>query len=171
MRFLTLAVLLLATSSAFAGSKFDRLDKFYVGGSINSIDAKTDVDEDRGFFSTELIVGYKYNGFLGAEIRLGAGSEEDNGSGGSGSFTSASFFWRPETSNSIAKIYGLIGFATVSVPETDLEESGTQTGGALGGGFGFTFNEAWNLNFEYRYFINASDFEAKGFSVNVDYRF
>lgn len=168
MRLLTLTILLLASGSALAASKFDRLDKFFIGGSISSIDFDYE-NADFGYTTTELIGGYKYNGYLSVDLRLGLGTGD---SSSSGSLTSAALYWRPETANETAKIYGLVGVATVSISDQEgTDDSYSEAGLSYGAGVGFTFDQNWNLNFEYRYFLDNSDVDSDGFTVNVDYRF
>ncbi len=177
MRFLISMALVLLANTAIAQSVFDRLDKFYVGGGLTYIDANAQAaDGESGeFTSAELIGGYKYNGYLGAELRFGKGLRSESFSAGIESSIEyyGSAHWRPETANEIAKIYGLIGYTSVSI-EADRGSSTSSTsesGISYGGGIGFTFDERWNLNFEYRTIIDTSALELNAFVVNVDYRF
>ncbi len=178
MRFLVLTILLSVTQAAMSESLFDRLDKYYAGGGINSIRsaARNTAGNDGAFTSLELIGGYKYNGYLGAEIRVGFGVEDEEFPVASSSDTvtasidyHSSIYWRPETANEIAKIYGLVGFSSVSIDNGGTSSS--ESGLSLGGGFGFVFSEDWNLNFEYRSIINADALDLSSISANVDYRF
>lgn len=175
MRFLISMALVLLANTAIAQSVFDRLDKFYVGGGLTYIDANEVAGEGGNLTSAELIGGYKYTGYLGGEVRLGTGMRGESFEDGVESNIEyyGSVYWRPETANETAKIYGLIGYTSMSM-EADagtVTTSTTTSGLSYGGGIGFTFDERWNLNFEYRSIINASDVELNAFAANVDYRF
>ncbi len=176
MRILALATLVLLANSVVAESVFEKLERFYVGGGMNVVSANTtDVSgNDLNFSTLELHGGYKYNGFLGAEARVGFGLTDENFNNGTTiAETSldyhASVYWRPETVNEIAKLYGLFGFSTVSISSDD--ESNSEGGLSYGGGVGFVFAEDWNLNFEYRLLLDNDTDEFSAFSANVDYRF
>lgn len=173
MRFLVLTILLPLTQSVMSESLFDRLDNFYAGGGINSIRSSTrNVSGNDGEFSSlELLGGYKYNGFLGAEARVGFGVEDEEFIAGVDTSIDyhASLYWRAETANEIAKIYSLVGYSTVSVDAGGTSES--ESGLSIGAGVGFVFAETWNLNFEYRSLINADALDLRSVSANVDYRF
>ncbi len=177
MRFLISLALVMLANTALAQSVFDRLDKFYVGGGLTYIDANTVASDGESgeLTSAELIGGYKYNGYLGAEIRLGTGMRSESFESGVDSSIEyyASTYWRPETANEVAKIYGLIGFTTISVKAAGggTSTSTTTSGISYGGGVGFTFDERWNLNLEYRSIVDSSDAELNAFAINVDYRF
>ncbi len=180
MRFLTAALLGLLANSALGQSFFDRIDKLYVGGGFNFIDAGgTDTDgNDANFTSFELQGGYKYNGFLAAEARVGFGLTDEDIATVAGDVETtieyhASLYWRPETANEIAKIYGLLGFSTISVNADDgiSDESESESGLSYGGGVGFVMQEDWNLNFEYRLILDKDDDEFRSFGATLDYRF
>ena len=182
MRFLISLALVMLANTALAQSVFDRLDKFYVGGGLTYIDANAAAaDGESGeFTSTELIGGYKYSGYLGGEIRLGTGLRSESFvdrtnsqvfDGSIGYY--GSVYWRPETANEVAKIYGLIGYTSISVDRqySSSSSSSSESGLSYGGGVGFTFDERWNLNFEYRTIIDTSTAEFTAVAANVDYRF
>ncbi|WP_086933727.1 porin family protein [Agarilytica rhodophyticola] len=180
MRFLTLASLILLANSAAAESIFEKLDRFYVGGGVSFIDANTSdaSGNDLNFTTLDLVGGYKYNGFLGVDARIGLGiSDETSTIAGNEIETStdyyASIYWRPETVNDRAKIYGLFGFSTISVSVDSAagDNSNSESGLSYGGGVGFVIEESWNLNFEYRMILDDDDNEFSTVSANVDYRF
>lgn len=180
MRFLTLASLILLANSAVAESIFEKLDKFHVGGGVSFIDANTSdaSGNDLNFTTLDIVGGYKFNGFLGIDARIGLGlSDESSTIAGSEVKTStdyyASLYWRPETANDIAKIYGLLGFSTISgsVDTATGDNSNTESGLSYGGGVGFVLQESWNLNFEYRLILDDDNNEFSAVSANVDYRF
>lgn len=180
MRIMALATLIFLANSVMAESVFEKLDRFYVGGGVNFVSANTSDSngDDLNFTTVELHGGYKYNGFLGGEARLGFGitdEEFDNGtiSAETNIQYHASLYWRPETVNEIAKLYGLLGFSTISVSADNgtTDETNSEGGLSYGGGVGFVFQEDWNLNFEYRLILDKENNEFSAFSANVDYRF
>jgi len=177
---IVLASVLLANSAMSQESIFDRLDKFYLGAGVNFLEltgSENASGSDANFATIEILGGYKYNGFISGEARIGVGTSGETLTaelGGDAGQVQAevdieytgSLYWRPETANEIAKIYGLLGFSTVSIKDGDSE-----SGISYGGGVGFTFQEDWNLNFEYRSIIDKDAFEFTALSANVDYRF
>ncbi|MFL0801282.1 MAG: porin family protein [Agarilytica sp.] len=168
MRILLLAISFLAANSAFSGSTFDRLDKFYLGGGIALIDAGADgADIDLSYDSLEIIGGYKHSGFLSGEVRLTYGNDSGRDAADTSLFT-GSIYWRPETANEIAKSYALLGFTTASISDPyDSSESGV----SYGAGIGFTITEYWNINFELRKILNNSEMDLDTLSAHIDYRF
>ncbi|MFL0810225.1 MAG: porin family protein [Agarilytica sp.] len=177
MRVLLVAAAMLLASSAFAQSKFDRLDKFYVGGVVDSIDAGQTAANGKagGFTALELIGGYKYNGYLSGELRLGTGMKGESFAGGTQSDITSivAAYWRPETANETAKIYGLVGVASVSVDveAADASDTNSETGLSYGFGVGFRYLNNWNINIEYKSLIDASDTDFEAVSAGIDYRF
>ncbi len=168
MRILLLAISFLAANSAFSGSKFDKLDKFYFGGGIASIDAGADgVNLDLGYDSLEIIGGYKHSGFLSGEVRLTYGNDSGDDSADT-SLLTGSIYWRPETANAVAKTYGLLGFSTASISGFD---DPSESGISYGAGIGFTITEYWNINFEMRKILNNSALDLDTMSAHIDYRF
>ncbi len=169
MRILLLAISFLAANSAFSGSTFDRLDKFYLGGGIAMIDAGADgASIDLSYDSLEIIGGYKHSGFLSGEARLTYGNDSGDDATDTSLFT-GSIYWRPETENEIAKTYGLLGFTTASISDSD--DSFSESGISYGAGIGFTITEYWNINFEIRKILNNSDMDLDTLSAHIDYRF
>ncbi|MFL0805172.1 MAG: porin family protein [Agarilytica sp.] len=169
MRILLLAISFLAANSAVSGSKFDRLDKFYLGGGVSAIDVGANgSDLDLSYSSLEIIGGYKYSGFLSLDARLTLGNDSGDDSGDTKLYT-GSVYWRPETANEIAKTYGLLGFTAASIRDSD--DSYSRSGFSYGAGIGFTITEAWNINFEVRKVLDHSDLDLETFSAHIDYRF
>lgn len=176
MRSLILAGLLVFANTSSAESFLDKLDNWYVGGGATLVDSNyQDLSNNNVEFSAlDLLVGYKHSGYLGADLRVGLGlSDEYVNTGGGAQLTEldnyVSLYWRPETVNEVAKIYGLFGFSSVSTTIGD--ESESASGISYGGGVGFAMFDNWYLNFEYRTLIDNDDdhFESLGF--NVDRRF
>jgi len=176
MRFLTLAALALAANAANAESMFENLDKFYVGGGVNFVDANTSdsAGNDIGFTTIEAVGGYKHNAYLGAELRLGVGTTDETITSGTSTVDTsidyyASAYWRPESANEVAKLYGLLGFSTISI--SNGSDSDSESGFSYGAGVGFLLDENWNLNFEYRFLLDDKSNEFSALSANLDYRF
>lgn len=176
MRILPFAVIGLLSLPAAA---FD-LEGFYAGGNMNFIDAGiTDAqNDDTTFRSTEGLVGYKYNGWVGGEFRLGIGTSDESyatstGVEDVGIDHHETLYYRVESANDVAKLYGLIGFTNVQAT-TDNGTSSTsssETGMSYGAGIGFVASEVVNINFEYRVLLSKEDYDFSLFSLGFDYRF
>lgn len=180
MRTLILGLLMLVANAASADRLFDRLDKFYLGGGLNHIDAHAPAadGDDATFTAAEVIFGYKYNSFVGLEFRGGIGLGDESISATIGDVTTTldsytSVYWRTESANETAKIYLLFGATSVTIGQElqtltgEIDESGF----SYGGGIGFVFWEDWNLNFEIREIIDTGGVHLSNFGINVDYRF
>lgn len=147
----------------------------------------------------EFTGGYKYNGALGLEARygIGVGDDRDRDSGyfewaqeDNDALTQierevdsySAIYYRPELTNNHARLYGLIGYASVDLSadwtETDAEEvtttSTTDTslsGMSYGLGVGWYIDRRWNFNLEYRRLVHTDDYKPEAFSAQLDYRF
>lgn len=173
MRYVIFASLIFVSNSVLAQSIFEKLDKYYVGGGLSIIDTNLTAPNgnDLNYSSVEVLGGYKHSGFLGAELRIGSGlTKETAGVDQEASISHyISAYWRTETANEVAKIYGLLGYTSLGMDVG--EESETQSGLSYGGGIGFVFERDWNLNFEYKWLLDTDDREFTALSANVDYRF
>lgn len=80
-----------------------------------------------------------------------------------------SIYYRAESANEIAKLYGLLGFTSLS---TDIE-GGTDSNSGFSYGYGISFitGKHMNLNIEYRSLINNDDLDIETYSLGLDYRF
>lgn len=168
----------LATSS-FA----DNLRGLYVGvgGALvdgNEADAN---GSSPNFRLVNLVGGYKYASWAGAEVRIGTGlSDETFTANINGALTDLDFsldsyvgvYYRPELSNPEAKLYGLFGFSSLETSSSDDGGSfgRSESGFSYGVGVGFVMNEDLNINFEYLEFINEDETHFSGFSMIFDYR-
>ncbi len=176
MRYFLLASLLLLTKPVFAESVFEKLDKYYFGGGAGLVDANI-IDNNRNsvtFNTMELIAGYKHNGYLGADLRIGFGMTNEDVDFGAGLLEAElenyyALYWRTETANETAKLYGLLGYGSVSMAVGDASNS--DSGLSYGAGFGFAMFDNWNLNFEYRTILNNDDNEFTIIGAYVDRRF
>lgn len=161
----------------------------YVGAGVNLINVGVvdPFNNEVNFKAGELLIGYKYNNYLGLEVRGGASFQdesirvEDPDTGLRGSVSSnidhyGSVYYRAEMSNEIAKIYVLLGQSTVATTvefdDTDtapveLSESGL----SYGFGFGLWLDERMNLNFEYRSIVSTDNDSFTSGGISADYRF
>lgn len=162
----------------------DNLRGYYAGANLGFVDANTlDASGNATQFSAlEFHGGYKYNSWLGGEARVGFGMSGESYSNNNGSQITEidlsldhyeSIYYRAESANTVAKLYGLVGFSNV---QATMEEDGESTsssdsGLSYGFGVGFVMNEKSNLNFEYRQLLNSGDNEFSIVSLGFDYRF
>jgi hypothetical protein len=175
-----LAAFSLLTLSAHA----DKLDGFYAGAALDFIDSNAKDAEDNpvDFRAIEFTGGYKYNGWVGGELRVGLGfSGESFASEGDDTISEInveidhfeSLYYRIEAANATAKLYGLIGYSNIQMSSTlgDISESASESGASYGAGVSFAIYENANLNFEYRQLINTGDSEFTVINLGFDYRF
>ena len=183
--------LALMTAPALA----DNQRGFYagVGGVVVTGDSRTPY-EDAQMPAIEFSVGYKYNGLLGVEARLGAGvkddrdndsdyflSEQDNDPALSEIKRSvnhyAAVYYRPELTNQKARLYGLIGYAELDTEvtrwlgNTSVQADESLSGTSFGVGIGWFVNDALNFNLEYRQLVDTGDYRFETYTIQWDYRF
>lgn len=163
----------------------DNLQGYYAGAGLNFIDGNT-IDEegnDTQFRALEFHGGYKYKSWLGGEARVGFGISSETYAylDGTGNLMEAdlsidhyeSIYYRAESANTTAKLYGLLGFSNVQT-SSDVggeSSSASESGASYGFGIGFVMNEYANLNFEFLQLLNSGDAEFTTFSIGFDYRF
>lgn len=176
MRSIILASLLFFANASSAQSIFEKLNKAYVGGGFARVDSNfTEFSPGEKnnlvFNSLELLGGYKYSGYLSGELRAGFGLSDATLAGDMVAELDNYFslYWRPETANEVAKLYGLLGYSSVST--TVGSSSSSDSGLSYGAGVGFVMFTDWNLNFEYRNLIDNDNDNFTALGVNIDYRF
>jgi len=147
----------------------------------------------------ELTGGYKHNSVLGLEARFGVGVNEDRdrdsdyfewAQGENENLMQierevdsySAVYYRPELTNNHARLYGLIGYASVDLSaewtETDADEVTTVStkdtslsGMSYGFGVGWYVGQRWNFNLEYRRLVHTDDYKPEAFGLKLDYRF
>ncbi len=177
MRISLLVIVFLLAPLGFA----DNLKGFYAGGNIDFIDGNTKDAEgnDTGFRALEVTGGYKHTWWLGGELRVGFGVSGEDYSVNETETADVSIdhfesiYYRAESSNSVAKLYGLVGFSNIQTT-TDQQgnsSSASKSGPSYGVGVGFVMRENSNLNFEYRQIVNSDGAEFSSLNIGFDYRF
>lgn len=169
----------------------DNNQGFYAGAgaSVTMFDDEVvDVDNAHAF---ELVGGYKYNAWLGVDLRVGKGisaGESDTYFVGSNEMDGRlkrevdnyySVYYKPEVINDEAKLYLLIGYTSMDFSEEiDAADgtrvssvSGSESGASYGIGVGFMINKQVNFNIEYRTIPDERDRDPAMASANFDYRF
>lgn len=169
----------------------DNNQGFYAGAgaSVTMFDDEVvDVDNAHAF---ELVGGYKYNAWLGVDLRVGKGisaGESDTYFVGSNEMDGRlkrevdnyySVYYKPEVINDEAKLYLLIGYTSMDFSEEiDAADgtrvssvSGSESGASYGIGVGFMINKQVNFNIEYRTLPDERDSDPAMASANFDYRF
>lgn len=183
MRTLIFLVFILAAITAQASK-----DKgMYIGGSFSLIDvgAKGPFENDVTFKAGEILIGYKYNKYLGLEVRGGRSlqgeviSIEDSGQEFSVEASIdryISYYYRAELANDIAKVYILLGQTGINT-SLDFEDDGipdvqsSESGLSYGIGFGLWLDERMNLNFEFKTLLDTDSDAFTSGSVSADFRF
>lgn len=169
----------------------DNNQGFYAGAgaSVTMFDDEVvDVDNAHAF---ELVGGYKYNAWLGVDLRVGKGisaGESDTYFVGSNEMDGRlkrevdnyySVYYKPEVINDEAKLYLLIGYTSMDFSEEiDAADgtrvssvSGSESGASYGIGVGFMINKQVNFNIEYRTLPDEGSHDPAMASANFDYRF
>lgn len=180
------AILAIAVLAAATSAQADNRRGWYIGGGPGYIDTGVNSGDGGsiGFSAIELYGGYKLNPFVGGELRLGTGLAGDNATvinlsdnsmvNVDYSITHAiSGYYRVESANQVAKIYGLVGFSSIGLDAeaTGVDASDTPLGFSYGAGIGFVVGPKGNLNFEYRALLRTDDYEFDILSINYDFRF
>jgi len=182
-------LLLLAMCLANTAAQASKDQGVYVGGGVSLINVgvRDPFSNEVNFKAGELMIGYKYNAYLGAEIRTGknlqketlAVNSQDTGlrdSVESSIDLYTSVYYRAELANEIAKVYLLLGQSRVTTT-LEFDESGrdtieaTDSGFSYGIGFGLWIDERMNLNVEYKNLVDTETDSFTGASITADYRF
>ena len=154
----------------------------YVGGGGIFVETNfqgLDTQDNINFSGFELQGGYKYDWYLGGEFRLGFGLFDDTfQSAEFGEVTSSldnyqAIYYRLETTNEIAKLYFLAGFARVAVSSdfASGDQNESESGLSYGVGVGFlSENLLWTWNFEYRELLDDNEGKFSSFSITLDRR-
>jgi opacity protein-like surface antigen len=163
----------------------DNLKGFYLGVGASATDDQQDIVNTTSIRSAELIGGYKYNSWLGAEIRYGKGFK----AGTSTSYLDTnlvntlgslereinrytSFYYKPELANDDAKLYALLGYTQISTRvNLPTNAKDNNSGYSYGLGIGFVITESLNINVEYKTLCDDIYNKPNTASVNFDYRF
>lgn len=191
MRLLPIVRIALPVALALAstGSYADNLRGFYVGGGISTIDVdKSSSFKKADFEMAEVVAGYKYNAWLGAEIRYGTGLNsatldlqsqwgdilgdlEDELRMDIEHYRAV--YYRPEAVNETGRFYALLGYADIdySVSYSGYESDASESGLSWGLGLGFIITPRFNLNFEYKNLMDMDDLRFTTITGQVDYRF
>lgn len=167
---------------------------FYAGVGYTLIDdAKDSVVKTDEARAGEVFGGYKYNGFLGAELRVGFGaSTGDYKVYENGDFTGTkierdvgeyvSVYYRPEIVNKEAKLYGLLGYTNMDITYETFSVTGdSQTlvssveekasGLSYGVGIGYVMGKNISANLEWKNISDEIGNAANATSLTIDYRF
>lgn len=162
----------------------DNLKGFYAGAGLDFIDGNTTdaAGNNVDFRAVEFHGGYKHNSWLGGELRVGLGLSGENFAVSNGTDVFdvdvsidhfETLYYRAESTNAVAKLYGLLGYTNIQTSSKlgDASVSASESGPSYGFGVGFVMNEDANLNFEYRQIINKDSAEFTALTVSFDYRF
>ncbi len=166
----------------------------YVGGNAAYTSTKSIVPANANenkikLPALELVAGYKYNGWLGVDVRYGLGmaSRDQAFTGNTGHVeykldSYQSFYYRPEIVNSEAKLYFLLGYTTIDATTesftgtgdaatSDGEISYSESGTSYGMGVGWFIGREMVINVEYRQLLDQDAEEFSVVTFGADYRF
>ncbi len=190
MRLTFILLALLWSSFSFC----DHERGFFAGGNAAYISTESltggDEESDVDMTAFEVVAGYKYNSWLGIDVRYGTGVTDRETSvsvSGNANITGAEFgvdgyqsvYYRPEITNNEAKLYFLLGYTTLdasvelldanddAVSESDFSESGT----SYGLGAGWFVGDELVINVEYRQLLDKDEEEFSIITFGADYRF
>lgn len=139
--------------------------------------------------ANEIFGGYKYNDYLGAEVRYGSGTDAAKGNLYSANVKTGevtaelgsykSIYYRPEMVNDEAKLYGLIGYTQLDVTVANNDATGKElssantsySGFSYGVGIGFVIADHFNINVEYKNICRELYDNPNTTTINIDYRF
>lgn len=182
--------ILLLTLVLFSATAFASKDKgIYLGGGFNlvSVGIKDPFSNTVDFKSGEILLGYKYNPWLGLEVRGGQSLQDETLELGrqDTSLTRtakakiesySSVYYRAELANEIAKLYLLLGqsnietslkFPLLPTENRNIKDSGI----SYGIGFGLWLDERMNLNFEIKTLVKTDSDSFTSGGISADYRF
>ncbi|MFL0810090.1 MAG: porin family protein [Agarilytica sp.] len=179
----------LATLSNFNFA--DHEQGFFVGGNVALVSSDTyaeqnNSDKEVNIPSLELVAGYKYNNWLGLDLRYGNGiaSQEEDITDGSVDYSVSSyqsFYYRPEILNKEAKLYFLIGYTSFEASaeattddgsgETVVETTFSESGTSYGIGAGWFVGDDLVVNLEYRQLVDTDEETFSVVTFGADYRF
>lgn len=160
----------------------------FIGAGFNliSVGVVDPFNNTVNFISGDVALGYKYNSYLGAEVRYGKSlqdevlAEIDLDTGLRDTVNAKisqyySFYYRAELANEIAKIYLLLGQSTVTTALEFESDSSymeiSDSGLSYGLGFGLWLDERMNLNFEFKTLVETDTDAFTSGSISADYRF
>lgn len=186
MRAFIFTLVFLIAASVHAAK--DRGTYLGAGFGLVNVGAKSPFGSDVTFKTFEMQLGYKYNKYLGFEVRSGLSVQDESlesdttGVGLSGSVDASidsylSYYYRAELANEIAKVYFLLGQTEITTTLEFDDGSGrpsrqtTESGLSYGVGFGLWLNERMNLNFEFKTLVDTESDAFTSGSVTADFRF
>ena len=184
MKWLLVISLLLVSINVHAS----RARGFFVGTGFSLVDVGVDdFFENRvNFKGAEIIAGYKYNNYLGLDLRYGLSPAKESFFAGEDPETGRdlvneaelerfiSYYFRPEIANDIAKLYLLLGQTSVTITTEDengVKTTSDESGSSWGVGFGLWVNRKFDVTFEYRQLLTTELESFTTNAVNIEYRF
>ncbi len=165
----------------------------FVGAGISYVTSESLVEEstdekELSFAAAEFVAGYKFNRFLGLDVRLGAGTNEKRVDAAEAETADRfefsvdgyqSIYYRPELSNREAKLYALIGYTQLDLAVSLFDSTGgllasnttSESGSSYGLGAGWFVGDDININLEYRMLLDSDEQEFEIVTLGFDYRF
>lgn len=175
-----ISTLLLPFTLLMAGQSLaDNSRGFFAGVGVSAINVDDSVSFDKAnLWAAEVVGGYKFNNWLGAELRYstGLGEEEVYESPVADKMdidNAVSVYYRAESVNQTGRFYALLGYTDLEYLQVKGGNEWTETEGdfSWGLGAGFIIAPKVNLNFEYRSLIHVQDQRFTAITTSLDYRF
>ena len=182
-------LIFLALLFSSVGSHASRDRGFFLGGGFSLVDVGVVdfYDNSVEFKSGELVGGYKYNAYLGFDVRYGLSMTDEIVSIGTDPNTGRevgvdasldsfiSYYYRPEIANDIARLYLLIGQSSVTVSrenqELGISGEASESGFSYGVGFSLWLNKRFDVTLEYRQLLKTEFDSFASSGVGLLYRF
>jgi opacity protein-like surface antigen len=159
----------------------DNFEQFDVNSSVSAKNIK----------AYEISGGYKYNDYLGAEVRYGSGNSSAKGVQFDASHQNVtgrldvdmgsykSIYYRPEMVNDEAKLYALLGYTQLDLTITNQDATGkaltstdtSYSGFSYGIGISYGLSDRTNINLEYKNICKELYDNPKATTISFDYRF
>lgn len=186
-KFFSLLVLPLALAAG--GVQADNNRGFFAGVGASAINVDDSPSFDKAnLWMGEVFGGYKFNPWLGGEIRYGTGLGDEKlyleqpledlvTAAGEEVLMDidnyTAIYYRAEAVNQTGRFYALLGYADVEFTMKGAGASATlsEDDFSWGLGAGFIIRPRLNLNFEYRNLVDVNEYRFTTITTSLDYRF
>lgn len=170
----------------------DNARGFFVGANLGGVMADdlmnvdpADEEEGLNLGTIEVVAGYKYNGYVGVDVRLGSGftdkdvriSDTQQIQYSIDSYNAV--YYRLESINDKARFYALLGYSDVTSTakllnndDDELESiESSESGASAGFGAGWFLENNLNVNVEIRALLVTEDITMPTATLGLEYRF
>ncbi|UTF59302.1 porin family protein [Gilvimarinus sp. DA14] len=185
----SIAAIALPLSLLASPSHADNNRGFFAGAGVSAVNVDDSPAFDKAnLWLGEVFGGYKFNPWIGGEVRYGMGLGEERLYLDE-PFESAALaagdevlmdiehysgvYYRAEAVNQTGRFYALLGYADIEFTMKGSEVSHTlsEDDFSWGLGAGFILDPHLNLNFEYRNLVDVAEYRFTTITASLDYRF